>query len=68
MVFWLDQDWAKKAESVKCYKTGPKRVLGPGNFKTLQIGLELQDGSALGIYVINEAHFVIYFLFILQGL
>ena len=59
----MGQGLGKQAKILKSYKNSPKRVLGPGNFKTLRIGPELQDGSALGINVIKEAQLVIYFIY-----
>ena len=59
--FLIGSGLGQRDKICKVLQTGPKRVLGPGKFKALRIGPELQDGSTLGIYVINEAHFVIIF-------
>ena len=50
----------QKAKIVKSYNSGPKGVLGPGDLKGCGSGQTLQDGL-LGINVIKEAQYVIYF-------
>ena len=50
----------RKAKIVKSYNSGPKGVFGPGDLKGCGSGQTLQDGL-LGINVIKEAQYVIYF-------
>ena len=50
----------QQAKIVRSYNSGPKGVLGPGDLKRYGSGQKLQDGL-LGINVIKEAQYVIYF-------
>ena len=42
IVFSLDRDWAKGLIFCKVLQNRPKRVLGPGNQKGAELGLDIK--------------------------
>ena len=58
----LDFGLGQQAKIVRSYNTGPKGVLGPGDFRSCGSG-QNHKMDKLGIYVVNEAHFVILIYF-----
>ena len=51
----------KRPKFVKSYNTGPKGVLGPGDFNEAADRARNYKRTRLGINVIKEAQYVIYF-------
>ena len=58
--FLIGYGLGHKAKICKELQISPKGVLGPGDLKSFGPGQKLQDGL-LGINVIKEAQYVIYF-------